>query len=530
MNSVRLFLTLVGFSLLLTSQTLGQKITYTYAPDEAIALSNPERGLFVYGGDEIDHSTGCWWNDQQKFADYVASLDDGKAKGMTLVYLQYDLGDYRTGLNPIPPTYFQCIDKDFDAAEERGFKVILRFSYNWRKTKEGKYYDDVNDKKLNPNPCRSKNSESNLCEASVAQVLKHLSQSEFSDFIERNARRISVWQAGFLGKYGEWYYTSDETGIKDESKMAARLPILKRMLEMFPHGIIQVRTPFYKEYAIRALPDKTVEEKKVIEVFRERIGIYDDSFFDNDKYSTFESYSSSASETKTFWKDYVSNKNSHVPMGGETSGFVVVSHPISDKDIRKILDEFRKYHWAFFNYAKLREKLDDAHMDWRPLFEDKENRVGKLLGYRLYLTHAQFDSKPQAGNKITVNFTLANSGFAAPYKNERIEVFACGKGSAVCAVDKLFIGKPEVEVDMRKWLPGQPISLSVSVPTDGLKAGEYDLYLRFADPDPILAQRDLFSIRLANMPLAKMNGANVPDAFAWNVSLGANKFGTLAIN
>jgi hypothetical protein len=527
MNNVRLIWSLVGLSLLMTSQTFGQTNTYTYDPSEEV-ISNPERGLFVYGGDEIDHSTGCWWNRKERFDSYLQSLADGRSKGMTLVYLQYDLGAYRNTSQPIPQSYFQCLDKDFAAAEERGFKVILRFSYNWRKNEAGEYYDDFENKKLNPNPCRSKVSESNLCEASVAQVLKHLGQSEFSDFIQKNARLISVWQAGFLGKYGEWYYTSEETGIQDGSKMKARLPILKRMLEMLPYGTIQVRTPFYKEYAIRALPDKTAGDKNVIRDFKERIGVYDDSFFDDDKYSTFASYGDGASESKAFWKNYLANENTHVAVGGETSSYVIVKKPKSDADMKRIFDEFGKYHWSFFNYAKLTKKLGD--MNWTYLYDDKESRIRKLLGYRLYLTQTEFDGQAQKGGDIAIKFTLANSGFAAPYSNRQIGILACRKDSTVCKVDEHSIGKPDVAPDMRTWLPGKPISFSASLSIKALEPGEYDLYIRFADRDSNMAQRDVFSIRLANLSKAKKNGSMVLDAFAWNASLGANKFGTVVIN
>src|SRR5437588_394391 len=126
MTKYRRFLTVAALALCCCQNLFAQKIiTYTESPD---VIANPERGLFLYGGESIDHSTQCWGG-SDKFNEFVSALDEARKKQVTLVYLQYDLGRFRLH-DKLAEPFYSCVQRDFDEVKKQGFKVILRFAYN----------------------------------------------------------------------------------------------------------------------------------------------------------------------------------------------------------------------------------------------------------------------------------------------------------------------------------------------------------------------------------------------------------------
>src|SRR5215213_7444943 len=195
MTKYRRFLTVAALALCCCQNLFAQKIiTYAGSPE---VVANPERELFLYGGESVDHSSQCWRSDQ-RFKDFVSSLEKAAKKQITLVYLQYDLGAFRQE-DQLNNSFHQCLQKDFNEVNKHGFKVILRFAYNPRK--DGDNFDGASNV-------------ANPYEASIERILKHLNDKSFHELIQKNSHLIAVWQAGFLGKYGEWYYTGSDAGVQ----------------------------------------------------------------------------------------------------------------------------------------------------------------------------------------------------------------------------------------------------------------------------------------------------------------------------
>lgn len=485
-------------------------ITYTESPD---VIANPERGLFLYGGESIDHSSRCWRSDQ-RFKDFVSSLEEAAKKQVTLVYLQYDLGAFRQ-TDQLNDSVYQCLQNDFDEVNKHGFKVILRFAYNPRK--DGDDFD-------------GSSNVANPYEADIERILKHLNDKKFIELIQKNSHLIAVWQAGFLGKYGEWYYTANDAGVQEMPNMAQRVKVLKRMLEILPKpGIVQVRTPYYKAYAIKALtgqPDVAAD-------IAERVGIYHDSFLQNDETEsgTFSSYSN-APETVADWKSYFLAQSLRLPIGGETSDKPRPERANTEQDKLRILNGFAAYHWSFFNQAKALAEIKNNGkfvMDWSPLLSDSSRRLEKWLGYRLVLKQGKFNDRIKSGDKLKVDLTLANVGWASPFKRRKVEMFLCAKNSQPCSVNNNgFVSLDNV--DVRDWLPGKDLPLSVEIPTAGLPKGVYYIVLNLRDYSEQLKKSAAYSIHLANNKDGKDEaGKTISDVFRWDATNGYNQFGTITI-
>jgi hypothetical protein len=75
-----------------------------------------------------------------------------------------------------------------------------------------------------------------------------------------------------------------------------------------------------------------------------------------------------------------------------------------------------------------------------------------------------------------------------------------------------------------------PIKIVTAIPTTGLAAGTYYLYLRLIDTDKDLSNRPEYSIRFANQPNGRdQNNQIRPDVFGWNETLGANRLGRVVV-
>ncbi|RPI43914.1 MAG: DUF4874 domain-containing protein, partial [Bacteroidetes bacterium] len=183
---------------------------YQYDPDNA-AFTNPSRGFYKYtsrGNAEEPLSPG--------------TLENFREDGYTLIYRIYYLPDFVD--SPISQAYLDRIREDFQVVRQSGIKVILRFAYTSKSTEP---YGD----------------------ASPDWVLHHIGQLE--PLLRENADVIAVWQAGFIGAWGEWYYTDHfATGSPNnvtEEDLQERESVIRAMLDALPlNRQVQLRTPEHK--------------------------------------------------------------------------------------------------------------------------------------------------------------------------------------------------------------------------------------------------------------------------------------------
>lgn len=483
-------------------------------------IANPDRGLYFYGGEGIDHSNGCWANYATDSKLTFEKLVGIRARGLSLIYLQYDLGTYREKYQ-IESRFIDCIRTDFSNIRASGLKVILRFAYNPRHriaatNSSTEVYENYQDDVETTGECNKLGEKTNFCEASLEMIKRQLNDKEFAALIRDNGDVIAVWQAGFLGKYGEWYYTrGDDVGLNGNQNFLASAEIIKLMLRILPApGIVQVRTPRYKCEMIKALTNTSLCPTEGLtgdaKDFEERIGFYNDCFYANDK-SDGETYCNPVIELCSdgtvvkYWRNYLAREGMRYPVGGETCDSV------RSDSWKGVLEEFSRFHWSFFSEARLNEK----RVGWTSA--NKRSDLQKFLGYRLYLEKSLFKKSLTVGEKLTVELTLSNSGWAAPFQPRDAQLILRGSCQELVKCVKTL----PLNIDIRDWFPNASQVVTVIIDTQGLNEGSYELLLNFPDKaNNTLKHPEYYSIRLANQKDSN---------FYWEPTTGYNRFGQVKL-
>jgi hypothetical protein len=170
-----------------------------FQPTQA-AIDNPERGYYRFAADISQLSDGF--------------LAETVQQGYRLIYTPNDLSAWRDA--PLPQSYLDGLNTGFAQIRAAGLKVVLRFAYNYP-TNETDYL--------------------NAQDASLARVKAHIAQ--LAPVISQNADVIAIWQAGFIGAWGEWHTSSN--GL---ASAANKLEVRDALLAALPpQRSLQVRYP-----------------------------------------------------------------------------------------------------------------------------------------------------------------------------------------------------------------------------------------------------------------------------------------------
>jgi hypothetical protein len=281
-------------TLTLTSQTV------VYQTDNAV-ISNPEKGFYHYT------STGS--------SGGYNLLNTNTIKGyrtnenITVIQRQFFLKDFITGI-PITSTYLTNMQTDFNRIRTAGAKIIVRFTYT--------------------------SNSATLYQPTKAQIIAHIAQ--LAPVINANKDVIVAIQAGFIGKYGEWYYTgSTEFGngnytILTTTQWNNRKEVMDRMVSSFDASIpLQLRYVFAKQ-------------KMYGNTFIGRIGFYNDSFLgtygDSGTFNVSGIQSQPTTADITYWQ----NATVGNPVSGETN---MVNTPRTN--CSNTVLEMDRYNWSLIN-------------------------------------------------------------------------------------------------------------------------------------------------------------------------------------
>jgi hypothetical protein len=404
----------------------------TYA-EKSGTVVNPERG-FYYPYDFKSSSKSL-------------SASDVKSKrkaGHTVLLTQYVMNKWMS--SDIPDSFLKLIQSNFDALRSGGAKCVLRFCYN-------QSYDDDNPDASKPWDPEEK------------WVMRHIEQ--LKPLLKANEDVIMVFQAGFVGVWGEWYYTDHFFfDPKEPEDYLPRKRVLEAMLDALPESRqVAVRTPDFKimMYGL-SLGDTLTANTAHNGTVLSRIGAFNDCFgAAEDDWGTY-----LMAESRPFW----AGDTRYTFMGGETCA-------VSDYCTCKVsLSDMEKYHWTYLNVGYNTEVLNR----WKT--QGCYNDVAKRLGYRLVLKSLKHTSKPQAGKPFNMVLYLRNDGFSA-FQNPRdarlVFVSESGKKSEFL-----------LDSDPRTWHPGtHRIEASFNLP-----AQKGTLYLLLSDP--LLPDRPEYCAALAN--------------------------------
>lgn len=418
-------------------------ISFTESDD---IFPNPERGFYF----------------TQSFKSAKASLltaskiESNRLQNRTICYLGFYPKQYMNG--HISEDFLQMVRNNMQVLRENGAKCIMRFAYS----------DSENEKPWDPTP--------EVVQMHIADIKPIL--QEYSDV-------IMCLQAGFVGVWGEWYYTENFVfGPSDPEDHALRKEVVDAMLEALPaERSVGLRTPMFKRnmYA-SSYRDTLTLETAYNGSDKARVSGFNDCFgASSSDQGTFDDNAS-----REYWK----RDTRYTLMGGETCA--VSSYCECDVTLKDCED----FHWTYLNIEYNRQ----VHNVWRNggCWDEIERR----LGYRLSFADV-YHSVPATGEDMTVALQIRNTGFAAPMN---------GRGFELVLVDGN--GKKTVykfdDVDPRYWFAGRTMNIekTIAIPSDA--SGKCTLYLNLPDPKQTLHDNPRFSIRLANDGI-------------WNDELGYNK-------
>lgn len=387
-----------------------------------------------------------------------------RSLGHTLFLMEYFLRDFID--KPLSEDCLSLIRANMETLRAGGAKCILRFAYSDSDAESAKPWD-----------------------AEEQVVMEHIAQ--LAPILRTYADVIYVVQAGFVGVWGEWYYT-DHFGFqpKTAEDYLPRRRVVDALLAALPeHRMVALRTPQAKMMCYNLTGADSITRATAFDgSVRSRIAAHNDCFLaDVSDVGTFNNKAE-----REFWMA----DTRYASMGGETCGLS------SYCSCANSLSEMEKYHWSYLNIGYHREVIEG----WRngECFDQIERR----LGYRFVLTEGSYTREPASGQRFRARFALRNDGFAAPTNPRDAELVL------VCDADPLERHVVPLDSDPRFWSAGAVQTFAVEFDCPKLRAGAaYTLCLHLPDPAPELRGNPLFSIRTAN-------------ARTWDETTGMNRLYT----
>jgi len=434
----------------------------SYVPDNTTIFPNPERGFT----EELSYKVTTSHPNVIK-----GELDDnwGKADNMTLMVVLYNFNKFKD--KDIPETILSAFDEDMNELRKHGLKCVLRFAYT--------------------------ESQSDKTDATPEWVKRHLEQ--LKSHLAENADVIYVLEAGFIGSWGEWYYTKNY-GNESQHMNDNRRKVIEYLFANAPEDrFILFRYPIIKtEY----LNDETPlsETEAFTGTVRARMGCHNDAFLN--KYGNDGTYGRDDDKTEDdpVLRQYVASETLYVPNGGETN---VEKSSLAEEVYAQAPAEMSTYHWSFCGSTYATPVTNR----WREsgIFDT----LNIHMGYRLSLIEAQYSDTAKAAGKMSVSIRLRNTGYA-PLYNERTVYLVLKNGSKTVSLP--------LQADPRRWLPNNAESVineEVSIPAD-ISGGVYQLYLHLPDQYPSIASDPRYAVRLANKDV-------------WDAETGMNNLGASVV-
>ncbi|HEY3371589.1 MAG TPA: DUF4832 domain-containing protein [Prolixibacteraceae bacterium] len=438
-----LFVGCVTCSTKAVDEPVKQSVPVNYAPDETI-FPNPERGFYKYSSCNLGTGSGLL---------NPSTLSAYRDHNISLIFRYFYLKNFKN--SALSAQALSDFDKDMATIRQSGMKCVLRFAYS----------EAENDP-----------------DAPMNIILQHLDQLKPS--LEKNADVIAVMQAGFIGAWGEGYYSTN--GLNSSG---ARNLVYTKILATLPaRRMMQVRTPAYKrEFFQRTTQLKQEEAFSMVNIAR--VGFHNDCFL------------ASATDYGTYGnvevdKAYLNKECLYVPIGGETCP----PDGVSAADATKAQTDMRYLRWTYLNEDYYRGVNDQ----W--IVQGGMNTIMRELGYRFQLLTGEYTEKAAQGDSFIARIILKNIGYAPLFNPRVVELVL--KNTQTSEVYKVKLAN-----EARLWKPlvESVIDAEIGLPQE-MPSGAYELYLNLPDPEASLYANPAYSIRLANKDV-------------WEPATGYNKLG-----
>ncbi|TWH71777.1 DUF4832 domain-containing protein [Modestobacter roseus] len=435
--------------------------TVQYAPTDRV-IANPSRGFY-------HHTETHYRADGSGYTPLdAATLRGYRAEGITQVLRVFYLEKYAADPT-LDPAWLALVDADLDTAREAGVSVVVRFAY--AQGGAWPYAPSYGD-------------------APLDTVLAHIDQ--LTPVLRANSDVIATVQAGFIGLWGEWYYTDHFAAdpanpvVLTDADWANRAAVVHALLDALPVDVpVQVRTMAIKQHVL-GVPTGTAGALTAEQAFDgsdvARVGHHNDCFLASpDDYGTFLSYPLALDQ------DYLAQETQFVPMGGETC---TVNAPRSGWASASA--EMARYHYSYLNRDYHQDVLDSWGAEGLA-------ETARRLGYRFVLEQSTVRTPRRAVPTVTV--AVRNEGWAAPYEQRPARLVLQGDAGtwAVPFVDSVGAGGAAAAsgpADARHWAPGTTTTISAT--PCGVPAGTYAAHLELPSAEASLRGNPDWSIRTAN--------------------------------
>jgi hypothetical protein len=409
-------------------------------------FNNPERGFHrVYE---------CHSSQPTPMA--VSSVTGAYNAGYTLVHFDFYMEDYRD--KPIDESYLEAVRQCMQALREGGCKGVIRFAY----TGSDAYTDEAHATNYD-----------DPCEAPLDIILQHIEQ--IKPILQEYVDVIYTMEAGLIGVWGEWYYTTNfkQNPSKDED-YAPRRQVLDALLEALPQErMVCVRTPQFKMKCYGwTIADTLTRAEAYSGTAKARLAAHDDAIMaDNSDMGTF------TASTRTYWEA----ETKYTIYGGEScpgrNGTTVAS-------CDRTTEQFLNMHISYINHSYYRPTINK----WQKY--GCLDYFKRCIGYRFEGREVATTYEPKAGEELKVKLSLVNVGFSSPKNPRDIEFLL------INTADANDVYRVVPNSDPRYWFTDEMQTIEASFKPRN--AGEYKLYLNLPDPKPNLHNDPRYSIRLAN--------------------------------
>ncbi|MCB9075913.1 MAG: DUF4832 domain-containing protein [Chitinophagales bacterium] len=416
-------LNILYFTLLISSLLVAQNTSTLSFVESSEIFSNPERGFSVYRGSPVT----------------VSLINNLKPYHVSVVQRIYTIPQFIN--SPLSDDFLNTVRNDLDAAREGGAKLVMRFSYT---------------------------NNQNGADAPLSIILQQIEQ--LKPILQVNSDVIAYLEAGFIGAWGEWYYSTNKLNNTND-----RRSVLFGLLDALPTDrAVVVRTPEYKRQIFN-----DINPIKLAEAFngsnKSRTGAHNDCFL-----ASSTDYGTYVDNDIEGDKDYLNQDNMFVPQGGETCN----PSAFSGCNIAPV--DLARMHWSILNRDYHPTVLDG----WKS--EGCYDDVQRNLGYRFVLLNGEITNAVKPGGEFNINLTIANRGYASPFNPRNLEFVLRNKETK----KKYRLVTNE---DPRLWFSGDSVNIEITGGIlENMQEGNYELLLHLADPEIKLHDRPEYSIQLAN--------------------------------
>lgn len=454
--------------LLFTITTQAQTGFVGYNVDDS-NFSNPERGLYYPITSRPTGATGEYIT--LASVSGQGDLNAAISQKISLIQRIIRLDDFR--LIPISQQYLANITSDLNELKLKGLKCILRFSYSDDNTANNPTY----------------------YEPTKAIILNHIVQIKNQlALLPQNEAVISSLEAGFIGKYGEWFYSSNFTNL-NSTNLPDRKEIGLKIMEISPNRMVAFRTPYFQQI-VNGLCTDCARPIPYDNSVSSRTAAHNDCFL------------STINDTGTYRLDpngttyendkiFLEAKSKYTFTGGETCTVNEYNPPpyaYTYTNSTNALAQMSRFHFNNLN----RVYNDTLINYWKTLpYANSANffeEVQKKLGYRFVLINSNV-----INNVLTIN--LKNEGFANVFNPRK--VYLVLKNNTTNAVFQVEL----TGTDIRFWNAGSTTSITknlvgmTSTTGAAITPATYKMYLNLPDNSTFLSSLTdkKYSIRFANL-------------------------------